>query len=386
MRLRNLALSAAGLLCLALISLAQVTTIEGDVKGTDGQPVQNALVKIHRTDIKGDYQTKTNKKGHYFHTGLPIGTYDVAVEIDGKQMDKMNGVRTRPGDSIPLNFDLRASQAAGAAQQQAAQQAMQAGQLTKDMERGLGKEQKDALEKQMKEREAAMKKNKELNDAFNAGMTALNAQQWDQAIEALTKASQVGADQPAVWGNLAGAYTSLAATKTGPDFDAAMQKGLEAYAKALELKPDDAGMHNNYALALAKAKKFPEAQAELTKAATLDPANGGKYYYNLGALLVNSGQNDPASEAFKKAIEVQPNYADAYYQYGISLMAKAQVGADGKVTPVPGTVAAFQKYLELQPTGPYAQPAKDMLTTLGGSVDTTYKNPKAKDTPAKKKK
>ena len=51
----------------------------------------------------------------------------------------------------------------------------------------------------------------------------------------------------------------------------------------------------------------------------------------------------------------RPGYADAYYQYGVTLVSKAAIGADGKVTPVPGTVEAFQKYLELQPTGPYAQ-------------------------------
>ena len=31
------------------------------------------------------------------------------------------------------------------------------------------------------------------------------------------------------------------------------------------------------------------AQAELTKAAQLDPPNAGKYFYNLGAVLVNTG-------------------------------------------------------------------------------------------------
>jgi len=68
---------------------------------------------------------------------------------------------------------------------------------------------------------------------------------------------------------------------------------------------------------------------------------------------------------------------------------KAQIGADGKITPVPGTVEAFNKYLELQPDGPYAQPAKDMLTTLGSSVQTQFQNPNAKkdtkDTTKKKK-
>ena len=114
------------------------------------------------------------------------------------------------------------------------------------------------------------------------------------------------------------------------------RKVWKAYQKSIELKPDDPASHNNYALALAKAKKFPEAQTELQKAAQLDPTNGGKYYYNLGALEVNSGQNEAAAEAFKKAIELTPTYADAYYQYGVMLVSKAQIAADGKVTAAPG--------------------------------------------------
>ena len=176
----------------------------------------------------------------------------------------------------------------------------------------------------MKEREAQLKKRSELNDSFNAGMTAAQNKQWPEAVAALTKAAEVDPTQPAVWAQLAEAYVGLASTKTGADFDAAMAKGLEAYAKAIELKPDDAATHNNYALALAKAKRFPEMQAELAKAVQLDPPGAGKYYYNLGALLVNSGQNDAAGEAFKKAIDADPNYAEAYYQYGVTLVSKAR--------------------------------------------------------------
>ncbi len=88
---------------------------------------------------------------------------------------------------------------------------------------------------------------------------------------------------------------------------------------------------------LAKQKKFDEAQAELTKAAQLDPPQAGKYYYNIGAVLVNTGQMEPAGEAFKKAIEIDPNYADAHYQYGIYLIGKATTTADGKITRAAGT-------------------------------------------------
>lgn len=377
MKFRTLARLGAGLMVLAFTSLAQVTSIQGDVKGADGQPLAKAQIIIERTDIKGHYPVKTDKKGHYIYTGLPIGTYNVTLMIDGKEADSVKGVRTHPGDPIQEDFNLKESKADQSSKQAEYQKALETGQMSKELERQLSPEQKEQLKKDMEKREASMKKNAALNQAYNDGINALNAKQYDQAIENLKKASELDPSQIAVWSNLATAYTELARTKTGADFDSNMQQALDCYTKALALKPEDAGLHNNYALTLARGKKFDQAQAELQKAAELDPQNAGKYYYNLGALLVNAGQNEPASAAFKKAIDLQPTYADAYYQYGVTLVSKAQIGSDGKVTPVPGTVEAFQKYLELQPSGTYAQQAKDMLTTLGTSVQTNYKNPDA---------
>jgi Tfp pilus assembly protein PilF len=385
MKFRNLILATAGFLFFGFTALAQITAIEGDVKGDDGKALVGAVVKIDRYDITAHYKTKTDKKGHYFYNGLPLGNYNVTIEVDGRDVDQQKGIRSKMGDPTNVSFDLQASKKSREATQTALQQAAASGGLTKDMERGMTADQKAALEKTLKEREGQLKQHKELNDAFNAGMTAMADKQYDQAVQSLTKASEIGPTELAVWANLADAYMKLAATKTGAEFDATAQKGLDAYTKAIELKPEDAATHNNYALALVQAKKIPEAQAELTKAAQLDPANAGKYYYNLGAVLTNANQGDAAAEAFQKAIAADPKYAEAYYQYGVYLVSKASFGADGKVTPVPGTVEAFQKYLELAPDGQFAQPAKDMLTTLNASVDTSYRNPNAKETPKKKK-
>jgi tetratricopeptide (TPR) repeat protein len=369
MKLRDLALSLAGMLMCAFGVLAQTAVMEGNVKGEDGKPVQGAMIKLTRTDIKGNYQVKTDKKGHFLYAGLPLGVYDVSVEIGGAAKDSVKGVRLH-SDMPPIDFDLAKSAAGGPGEQGGQTQP-----AAQDATRGMSAQQKAELEKQLKEREEAMKKNKELNDAFNAGMTAAQAKQWDQAIASFNKASELDTKQHVVWAQLAEAEMNFAATKSGAEADAETAKGLDAYQKAIELKPDDAGYHNNFALSLAKAKKFPEAQAELTKAATLDPPNAGRYYYNLGALLVNSGQNEPAGDAFKKAIDIDPNYADAQYQYGVFLLSKATVAADGKVTPVGGTAEAFQKYLQLKPDGPFADSAKQMLATLGTTLDTSYKNP-----------
>ena len=371
MKLRNLALAVTGLALFAFAAMAQQGSMEGNVKGPDGKPLGGAMVKIDRTDIKAHYQVKTDKKGHYFHAGLPYGTYNVSIELDGKDQLVTQGVPLRGGDPINVPIDL--SQAAAA--QQAAEQKAQSAQAAADAGRRETAGEKAAREKAEKDREAELKKNKELNDTFNAGLAAAQQKQYDQAVADFQKASELGPTQNVVWAQLAEAEMNFAGTKSGAEADAEMQKGLAAYAKAIELKADDAGYHNNYALALARAKKFPEAQAELTKAATLDPPNAGRYYYNLGALLVNAGQNEPAGEAFKAAIEKDPNYADAQYQYGVYLLSKATVSADGKVTPVPGTADAFQKYLQLKPDGPFADSAKSMLASLGSSIDTSYKAP-----------
>jgi tetratricopeptide (TPR) repeat protein len=384
MKLRNAVISAAGVLLAAAACFAQTSSIEGDAVGPDGKPLVNTkCVVIDRKDIKGHYgPVKTDKKGHYFHAGLPLGQYKVSlVDDNGKVLDSVDNIRTRLGDPMVVNLDAHKI----VARQQAMQKAAESGTISKEQARDMSAEERAALEKQMGERRKELAKNKELMDAYNTGMTAMQAKQFDQAVAAFTKATELDPKQVAVWSQLAEANIGLAKTKTGPERDAALAKGLEAYQKTLELKPDDAAAHNNYALALAQAKKIPEAQAELTKAAQLDPSKAGQYYYNLGAVMVNTGQGEPACDAFKKALELDPNYAEAQYQWGNCLFAKAQVATDGKVTPVPGTAEAFQKYLDLAPTGPNAESAKGMLAAINASVSTTYSNPSAKKSTKKGK-
>jgi tetratricopeptide (TPR) repeat protein len=179
---------------------------------------------------------------------------------------------------------------------------------------------------------------------------------------------------------MADAWVGLGDAKTdAAEKQAAYDKGFEAFKKALDINQDDAALHNNYALALVKVKKIDEAQAELQKAASLDPTSAAKYYYNMGAILTNINQADAAGAAFKKAIETDPGYAEAQYQYAIYLSAKmAPPGPDGKITAPPGMKEALDKYLELTPNGPNAESAKALLAMLSTSVQTTYQNPNAK--------
>lgn len=378
MKFRNLAWGAAAFVLFACSASAQFTTIEGTVTGTDGKPVQGAVIQIHRTDIKWDSHTKTDKKGHYVHAGVPLGKFDITCEVDGKPVDKVTNYQTSMAERPPLDFDLRKSASQTASATQAlVQQAMDTGQMSEELKKALTPEQQAQIEKQIAARADEIKKHNALNQAFNAGVTAMQAKQYDQAVPAFEKASETDPNQPAVWANLGEAYIQLSQSKTGAEHDDLVNKGLQAYEKSLTLK-DDAGVRNNYALALATAGKFAEMQTELKKAAESDPANAYSKYFNLGALLTNHGQGEAAAQAFKMAIDAAPDNpanADSYYQYGLTLIGQASVAADGKITAPPGTAEAFQKYLQLAPDGKNAQSAKEMLGQLGATIDTNFKNP-----------
>ncbi|HSB74897.1 MAG TPA: hypothetical protein VLC12_04560, partial [Terriglobales bacterium] len=83
---------------------------------------------------------------------------------------------------------------------------------------------------------------------------------------------------------------------------------------------------------------------------------------------------------FDKAIAADPNKADAYYWKGVNLLGKATTDKEGKMTAPPGTAEAFNKYLELQPQGTYADAAKQMLASIGASVETSFGKGKKKTT------
>jgi tetratricopeptide (TPR) repeat protein len=303
--------------------------------------------------------------------------------VDGKVADKVSGVQSKYGDSTIVNFDLKQTQQ----QQQATAQANESGQLTDQQQRGMSKEQKEQYEAQLKQRAEQMKKNKALNDAYNAGKDALTKAQGDTdpaakttdyqtAIDNFKKASDLDATQEAVWAGLADAYYGLGQTQTGDEKTKSFDAALDAYKKVLTINPNEAAIYNQIGNIYGAEKKIPEATEALTKAAQLDPKMASKAYFNMGANLVNSGQSAQAADFFKKATDADPNYAEAWYQYGSLLMMKGAVDPKtGQQTYPPETAPALKKYLELQPTGAHAQEATAMLQAMGETVQTKITAP-----------
>jgi tetratricopeptide (TPR) repeat protein len=366
------ALLLSAFLLFSGVSFAQVGAIAGKVIGEDGQPLKDALVKIERTDVRGNYKVKTKKKGEYFHAGLPLGTYKVSVEVDGTVMDSVNGVRVGIGDPTNIDFDLaemkRKQQAASAAAGGAAPAA------SDDQLRSMSPEERKAYEESLKQRQQQISKNKELNESFNNAMVAKEMGDLPKAIESFKAAGALDPEQHVVWANLADVQLALAQKSTGDARTQLAEDAIASYDKAIALQPLSGPYMHNKGLALVRVGKLDEGKAALVKAAELEPANAGKYYFNLGAVMINSNNTEGAIEAFRKATEADAKYAEAYFQLGTALVGTAEMKEDGTIVPVAGPVEAFKKYVELTPGGPNAEAAKSMIASLSGPVATTFTN------------
>lgn len=375
MKMKRMLMMAALAMTLATVfgatGMAQSNT--GTVKGTckdfEGKPITGATLEWVNLNTGRKYSLKTNNKGEYFSLGIDPGKYNVALMKDGKQLYAFQNFPVGL-EEVTLDFDLQkeqAQQAAGA---------------------GLTPEQ---LKKQEEEQAKAQKESstvKALNEKLAAAKAASDAGNFDEAIAQLHEATQMDATRDLIWFKLAEAYRNSALKQTDPDEkkkrleEAAAddQKAVDikkaAYDAATTKKPDDAktlaAYYNNLGDAEGRVGKVDDAAKAYDAAAALNPEGAAGYYFNQGAVYVNANRTDEAIAAFDKAIAADPNRADAYYQKGVSLLGKAKTDASGKVIPAPGTSDAFNKYLQLAPTGPYAEQAKTMLQYIGSTVDINY--------------
>lgn len=328
----------AMLLALGVVPvMAQSGTLKGSAKDQDGKAITDGTVEIDNVETGKKMTSKLGGKGEYVVLGVPAGTYNaILMDKDGKRIDAFGKVPVAANQETTVNFDLK-----------------------KDL---AGQGPTPEQLKKYEEAKAANEKIKNLNGILAQSRDLEKAGNYDQAIALLQPAAEQNPTQDLLWGYLGDAYRGA---KKYPE-------AIDAYNKAIQLKPTNGGYMSGMADAYAKSGQTDKAVQEYNAAAQAEPANAATYFFNEGAVFTNTGKVDEAIGAFDKVIAADPNKADAYYWKGVNLMGKASTGKDGKFVAAPGTAEAFQKYLELKPDGPNADAAKQMLASIGASVQTTY--------------
>ena len=82
-----------------------------------------------------------------------------------------------------------------------------------------------------------------------------------------------------------------------------------------------------------------EAVAACRKAIQLRPTDNATEYQNLGLVLYIQGKPEAAAVAYRKAIELKPSYADAYFKLGNSLVMQKKMAE---------AIAAYREAIRIQ--------------------------------------
>jgi tetratricopeptide (TPR) repeat protein len=271
----------------------------GRVVDIMNNPVEGATVSLEQTNTGRKYEAKTGKDGTYTQVGLAAGTYAITVTKEGVGTSKAN-INVR-GGRVPANFVL------------------------------------------------GLTAGEELTKAFNEGVAASAAGNFDLAIAKFTEALKTNPQCSDCYYNIG------VANADKKDYAAAEA----AYIKANEIKPS-AEAYNGLVSVYTAQRKVEEAAAAGKKAAELTPTTlgGGSNpdaTYNQGVVAFNAGDMAEAKKQFQATIAAKPDHAEAHYRLGNVFVGEGNFAE---------AVKAFETYLMLAPTGPNAKTAQDNVTAL----------------------
>ena len=140
-----------------------------------------------------------------------------------------------------------------------------------------------------------------------------------------------------------------------------LEQAIEAYSKALSIKPDYAEAYINIGNALKEQGKLEESVMAYQKAIAIKP-DVAEAYYNMGIVFKNQGKLEESVMAYQKAIAIKPDIAEAYYNMGIVF--KNQ----GKLEE---SVMAYQKAIAIKPGMLKPITTWPMLSSMRSSISQT---------------
>lgn len=105
---------------------------------------------------------------------------------------------------------------------------------------------------------------------------------------------------------------------------AAYEKAIVHYTRALELKPDLPEVYTNRGNVYRDIGELDKAIVDYNSATELDP-NDANAYNNRGNAYFDKNEIDKAIEDYNTAIELKPDYDDAYYNRGNAYHVKGNI-------------------------------------------------------------
>ena len=353
----------------ATIVCAQTGSVEGTIRVTENgvkKGVPNAVIDIYRTDIKGRWNLKADKVGHFVMLGLPLqGTFIFVASGPNIAPAYQAGIRitqmpvvnfdVEPGDGSTLTLDqILAAQKTGGP-------GKPAGPALSTADRAKVEASQKEYDQKKKEGEALQASFDLARTHYNTGieLTKATPPNYQAALSEFEQASAVDPGKHAAMlmlayrasANLAESHYQIGVAlfnqkdRAGakPHFEKAVEAANRAITGASTDTPQNNPNLNNdiviYYNILAKnaillvqhygAADIVDATAKsFDTAASLDAANKNKWGVQKGDLYFGAGRTDDAIAAYKAVLAVDPANIDALYGLGLTLIAgteKAQI-------------------------------------------------------------
>jgi tetratricopeptide (TPR) repeat protein len=298
----------AAVFCAAAIlfgaeAFAQTGTARGKVLDEKDQPVPETVITLEfQGGVSRKMETKTNKKGEYTQVGMYPGAYRITASKDGYAPSVID-VRIAMGEPTYLPDIKMMSKAAA----QAA---------------------------------SGDKGREELTANFKKAIELTQAGQYDQAEAAYKEILVKNPSVAEVHYNLGYVYTQK---KDWANAEA-------SYLKAIEVRPTYGEAYTALSRVYRESGQAAKATEILAKAAAENKADP-KVQFGVAVDLLNSGKTEEAMAAFQKVLEIDPNYADAYYHMGTLAVGQNKI---------PEAITHLEKYISMNPTN-----AQNVATAQG---------------------
>jgi len=397
-----LGMAAAGLLALALAPAnalqapaapaATTGKIHGKVINPTGQPQGGGTVSLS-TDggVTLKYTFPVSETGE-FSGEAPAGTYMLVYRAAdtpaGKMVDSIRGVKITVGEDLAQDDDMSRQEY-----------------IDK-----MSPDEKKQLEDLKKANAEALSANKIINQ-LNADLKVVNSDKHDIDVATATATQALGAtaskadiatkaaeikttkytdiesvmskdttakpDEALLWVNLGYGQAGL---KKYDDAITSYKKAIDLETAAKKQRPGVLGLANaGLGEIYARTGKVQDANAAYDAAAKADPTNAALHLRNEAVIFFQENNAAAQVAAADEAIKVDPNQAILYYIKGQGLVQNATVDPKTqRIVLPPDCTAAYQKYLDLAPTGPYAQEVAGILQQAGEKISSSYKAPKSK--------
>jgi len=358
---RHVALAV--LLSAPLFLGAQQTTgkIHGHVSDPAGTSETAGTISLYAggmasADATPKYTFELDSNGDYKGEVAP-GTYTITFRLPttpkGQVVDQVDNIKVEAGQDTAADDDMSRQEY-----------------LNK-----LSPEQRKALEEARAKNAGIQKENaqiKNLNADLNKARSDRAAKNFADAAALMQKDVTAKPDEPLLWVELGESQLGL---KQYGDAETSLQKGIQLEGASKKPNPEiEAAAGNALGEAYGSDNKIPESQAAYDAAAKANPTGANMYYSNEAIVMDRANQLDATVAAADKAIAADPTKPIPYYLKGKALINKATIDPKTqKIVAPDGCAEAYQKYLELAPTGPFAGDAKQVLAELSSTQSTSYK-------------